>query len=156
MRWSLIALSLAIVSGPAGCRGTARDSGADAGSAAAALTGQPSAAYAEEVALLCGFVPLGRLTAKPDVRSDADPVAFLREQAARAGEPRTRSLIARVLASAPGERGAAVRAAYVGEAKPMLPALMTDPSAPTAPWGNDPKPRESTCLLADRLDGVVH
>jgi hypothetical protein len=118
------------------------------------LSGDVSADYASELDALCAFIPLGRLIEKPRPEREADPSEFLRLQSARAQAPRTRALIARVLATPARERGQLYRKTFLDEAKPLLPPTHNYAGAPTAPWGRDDRPRDWQCFLADRLDAL--
>jgi hypothetical protein len=139
----------------AACRSKPTDATADAAAAVPMLTGDITLAYAGEVDSLCAFFPLGMLYEKPLPQPSDDPVAYLRAQAPRAEQPRTRALIAAVLDAPKSERAKIVRLAFLGEAKLLLPTTRNNPSAPTAPWGIDDTPRTWGCPLADRLDAVA-
>lgn len=139
----------------AACRSKSDDAAPRDAASAPMLTGDMTLAYAGEVDMLCDFLPLGTVHEKPTPDSNADPEAYLRAQATRAEQPRTRSLIAAVLAAPKPERGKIVRLAFLGEAPLLLPMTRSDPSAPTAPWGKDDTPRDWGCKLADRLDSAA-
>jgi len=159
-RAALAIVGVAALTVAVACKSASNEPPADADAAFAAdgaLKGAVNQAYADEVQTLCWCIPLGPLVAKPNIVADTDLESYLRQQLTRTTQPRTVSLLSRVLAASPKDRGPIVRSAFLGEAKPFLPTVLgPDPGAPTAPWGReDPKPRDWNCLLADRLDKLA-
>jgi hypothetical protein len=140
---------IAVVMTIAACRGDAPPP-IDAGPV---VTGEISDRYAGEVDFLCKLMPLGPLFEKTAPLPKDDPLGYLRAQAGRAEQARTRSLIEALIVVSKFERGPMLRRVFLEEAKPRLGIYLGDPGAPTAPWGyREPELRTWECALADRFD----